>query len=232
VAKREVEVIVFIPIKAESQRVPHKNFRSFDGLPLWQHTVDKYVKQNVPVYIDTDSPEIIATVRKTYKHDDVHVYQRKRYLLGHETSVNKLIDDFFVRGYGMNDIIAQIHVTNPFLKVETVVRAAKTIYTAGVDFDSVVSCDRIQARAWMPLKRGSRHRPLNHKPTELQQTQDLSPIVIENSCFYIFTFSSFSENNKNRVGQNPFFYHVAWPENLDIDIEADWEICQQVRMIV
>jgi len=221
-------VIVFIPIKAESQRVSHKNFRSFNGVSLWQHTVDKYVEQDVPIYIDTDSPEIIAIVRKTYEQNVVHAYQRKKELMGHTTSVNRLIEDMFARGFGMGETVAQIHVTNPFLQAETVQRAATTLYTV----DSVVSCDRIQARAWLPMKRGHYYKPINHKPIELQQTQDLNPIIIENSCFYIFTFNSFCENNKNRVGTNPFFYHVEWPENLDIDTEADWDMCRKLSEVL
>ena len=35
-------MIIYIPIKQNSQRVPNKNFRLFNGKPLWEHTVDKF----------------------------------------------------------------------------------------------------------------------------------------------------------------------------------------------
>ena len=40
-------MIVYIPIKQNSQRVPEKNFREFKGKPLWEHTVDKLKDHDV-----------------------------------------------------------------------------------------------------------------------------------------------------------------------------------------
>ena len=43
-------MIVFIPIKEVSQRVPRKNFRLFKGVPLYKHVLRKY--KNYKVYVD------------------------------------------------------------------------------------------------------------------------------------------------------------------------------------
>jgi len=224
------KINVFIPIKTESQRVPYKNFRAFGGYPLWQYTVNKYVSLQIPVFIDTDSPEIIAAVKMLYGCDKVCAYLRKKHLLGHNISVNQLIEDFFVRGHGKNKTIAQIHVTNPFLQAETVLQASNKLFESDSS-DSVVSCDYIQARAWIQTNQEKCYCAINHIPAELIQTQKLVPIIVENSCFYIFTFNSF-KNKKNRVGQDPFFYRVNWPENLDIDTEEDWIIARKTYSIL
>ena len=50
-------MIIYIPIKENSQRVPQKNFREFHGKPLWEHTIDKL--KDFQVVIDTDSDDII-----------------------------------------------------------------------------------------------------------------------------------------------------------------------------
>ena len=50
-------MIIYIPIKQNSQRVPQKNFREFNGKPLWEHTIDKL--KDFEVVVDTDSEEII-----------------------------------------------------------------------------------------------------------------------------------------------------------------------------
>ena len=49
-------MIIYIPIKENSQRVPQKNFREFNGKPLWEHTIDKL--KDFEVVVDTDSQEI------------------------------------------------------------------------------------------------------------------------------------------------------------------------------
>ena len=43
-------MIIYIPIKENSQRVPNKNFREFCGKPLWEHTIDK-LKLPIKVFI-------------------------------------------------------------------------------------------------------------------------------------------------------------------------------------
>lgn len=60
-------MIIYIPIKEISQRVPEKNFREFCGKPLWEHTIDKL--KDFEVVVDTDSTDIINKCKeKTWVH--------------------------------------------------------------------------------------------------------------------------------------------------------------------
>jgi N-acylneuraminate cytidylyltransferase len=49
-------VKVFIPIKENSQRVPRKNFRLLNGIPLYKNILSKL--KDFQVFVDTDSNEI------------------------------------------------------------------------------------------------------------------------------------------------------------------------------
>lgn len=213
-------MVIFVPLKKKSQRVPGKNFRDFGGVPLYKHVLMKY--KNFPTFVDTDSPDVLKMIKKDRDLQNVNVYLRKEDLKGHDVSVNLLIDCFLTM-YKQDDVFAQIHVTNPFLKPETVVHAAKSIDKG---FDSVCSADRIQARCWR--METNRSIPINHNPAVLEQTQDINPIYVENSCFYLFTRNSFLENGRNRVGKKPFFCETVYPQNLDIDTEKDWDRCLRV----
>ena len=53
-------MIIFIPIKENSQRVPRKNFREINGVPLYKHTL--YKLSDYEVYVDTDSTEVILDI--------------------------------------------------------------------------------------------------------------------------------------------------------------------------
>ena len=83
---------IFIPIKHISQRVPNKNFRIFNGEPLYKHTLLKFLDCNV--FVDTDSEEIKNNINSDPRLKNVKVIERKYHLLGHETSVCLLIKDF------------------------------------------------------------------------------------------------------------------------------------------
>ena len=204
-------MIIFIPIKNESQRVPNKNFRIFNQKALYQHTLSKFSQHRV--FVDTDSDRVLQEVENM---EHVTAFRRDNSLCGHEVSVCDLIKSFIAR-YKIEEPICQIHVTNPFLKERTLVDA----YSFMDNHDSVVSCNRYNSRFWRKENYG--FCPVNHNPLKLQQTQDLPDLFEENSCFYIFN-PSVIKNSGNRIGLNPFFYEIEYPQNLDIDTESDWNI--------
>jgi len=61
---------------------------------------------------------------------------------------------------------------------------------------------------------------LNHDPSVLLRTQDLEPVYLENSCFYVFTPETLRALG-NRVGQSPLMIEVPALEAHDIDEESD-----------
>tara|TARA_R110002020_G_scaffold11463_1_gene43113 strand:- start:2049 stop:2708 length:660 start_codon:yes stop_codon:yes gene_type:complete len=205
---------IFIPIKHNSQRVYRKNFRVFGREPLFKHTLLKYTDQEV--YVDTDSQEIIDMISSDRRLKNVTVYSRKEELRGDKVSVCDLIKDF-IKTYNVTCPVVQIHVTSPFLKKKTILDAVKFINTN----DSVVSCNSYQSRFWRKEEYG--FCPVNHNPVKMEQTQDLPAIYEENSAFYIFHPEAILNTN-SRIGKNPHFYTISIPENIDIDIESDWEM--------
>ena len=210
---------IFIPIKENSQRVTRKNFRIFNGLPLYKHTL--YKLKSFDIFVDTDSKKIYDEINQDPELAHVTVFIREKELIGDEVSVCKLIENFIRKFNIENETLCQIHVTSPFLTLDTLEHALQKVG----DYDSVVSCNPLQTRLWRQEKYGM--CPVNHNPTVLQQTQDLPVYYEENSLFYIFNSSGFLKTG-NRVGLNPYFFETTFPENLDIDWESDWELAKVI----
>tara|TARA_R110002110_G_scaffold13094_9_gene62766 strand:+ start:106 stop:753 length:648 start_codon:yes stop_codon:yes gene_type:complete len=213
---------IFIPIKHSSQRVKRKNFRDFGGEPLFKHTLLKYTDDEV--YVDTDSAEIINLINNDDRLANVVAYKRKDELRGHKVSVCDLMRDF-INTYEVKSHIIQIHVTSPFLLRETIVEAEKFME----EYDSVVACNIYQSRFWRQESYG--YCPVNHNPVRMEQTQDLPTLYEENSAFYIFDPNIILDIN-SRVGVNPYFYGLTAPENIDIDVESDWDQAIKLREII
>ncbi len=219
---------IFIPIKKVSERVPNKNFRIFDKVPLYQYVINR-LEDKFNIYIDTDSGEI-----QKYRFTSLKIitYERRPWLTGHSMEVNKLIQYFLGHFIDNPDeIIIQMHVTTPFLKQKTIDDAIQHFKMLSKG-QSLIACNIIQARLWRQDFRTmhdySVSIPINHNPNMLEQTQNLNNIYQDNSCFYIFTKRIFMET-KTRTGINPQFYPVGFPENLDIDTEEDWELCLKLK---
>lgn len=215
-------MVIFIPIKEISQRVPRKNLRNLGGVPLYKKCL--YKLSEYSVYVDTDSSEIIDAIKKDPKLNNVTPYLRNFNLLGHDVSVCDLIKDFIITKNIKEETICQIHVTSPFLKTTTLKEANKLIK---LGYDSIVACNKYQNRLWRKEDYGGNpsYCPINHNPLKLEQTQDLPVYYEENSLFYIFQKENFLRTNC-RVGVNPYFYVCNHPENIDIDTEDDWELVE------
>lgn len=206
-------MILFIPIKKNSQRVKNKNFRLFGEEPLYKYTLLKFPNDNI--YVDTDSDDLIQEIKEDSRLNNVNVFKREKELIGDNISVLSLIKNFIIK-FHIREPVVQIHVTSPFLERDVLIDAFKKI----TDYDSVVSCNEYNSRFWRKETYG--YCPINHNPLKLEQTQDLPKIYEENSAFYIFQPKNILDYN-NRIGINPFFYPINFPTNIDIDTEKDWE---------
>jgi CMP-N-acetylneuraminic acid synthetase len=210
---------MFIPIKENSQRVPRKNFRILDGEPLYKHILLKYF--DFEIYVDTDSKEIISEINKDVRLSNVKAYKRDSKLTGDKVSVCELIKNF-IKKFNVTEPIIQTHVTSPFLTPEIL----KESYLHIHDNDSVVSCNKHNSRFWRKESYG--FCPINHNPLKLEQTQDLPVLYEENSAFYIFK-PEIVLNTGNRIGEDPYFYCLEEPYNIDIDTEKDWHKVLQIQ---
>ena len=205
-------MIVYIPIKKNSQRVPEKNFRTFKNSPLWEHTVEKL--KDFKVYIDTDSDTILSECKSK---PWVTCFSRRRHLVGDKISVVDLLKNF-VSQFSITEPICQIHVTSPFLNPDHIKFSFDKINKEG--HDSVFSADVVQTRFWREEPYG--YCPINHNPMRLEQTQDLPKYYAENS--YLYTFLPKVLDYNNRIGYNPYVLEIGFPYNLDIDTEEDWKL--------
>jgi len=227
-----MSVAVFIPIKEHSARVPGKNFRVFaDDKPLWRWTIDR-IKDRYPIYVSTDSKDLLRAIEATYgcKFDAgtrVKARMRPKHLCGDHVSVNLLIEDF-VDLLDDDDVVVQVHVTSPFLTPDAIQTCVNNIGSGMVD--SCSSCDIVQARGWRKIDDRD-YVPLNHNPLTLRPTQELQPIMVENSLVYGFNVGAFKER-KNRITQRHFFFPASFPEGMDIDTEEDWAMCQAINEIM
>jgi len=207
-------VDAFIPLKGHSERVPGKNLRDFGGRPLF-HTIVATLQQARKVgtiYIDTDDPHIAADAGML---DDVVVMRRRPDLIGDDVSVNLLIKAF-LETHDCTNVI-QTHATNPLLAAGTV-DAGIDRYFSNASISSLFAVTRHQARFY----RGDM-TAINHDPSELLPTQDLAPIYMENSNFYIFSREGFFEHDR-RVTDDTAMFEMDPMEAIDIDEERDFEM--------
>ncbi|MFY4808213.1 cytidylyltransferase domain-containing protein [Aliarcobacter butzleri] len=211
-----MKIKALLPMKGNSERVPNKNMRDFNGLPLYHAVVksllnSKYIEC---VVINTDS-EVIEKDAKEIFGDKIIIINRPIEIQGDFVSMNDIIAYDLSKLDG--EYFLQTHSTNPLLKSETIDKAIEK-YFAGLDnFDSVFGVTKIQTRFY-----DKNAKAINHNPNELLRTQDLEPMYEENSNFYIFSKDSFKKSNNKRIGIKPQIFEVNKLEAVDIDEPEDF----------
>lgn len=212
--------LAIVPMRHNSERVPGKNYRLLGGIPLYHHVVRTLsaVPEIDSVVIDTDSDVIIADCVTHFPH--VQVLLRPENLRDGAIAMNDVLLNTLDQVDA--DIVLQTHSTNPFLKAATISDALRLFTTPGSEFDSVFSVTRLQARLW-----DADVHPVNHDPAVLLRTQDLAPLFIENSCFFIFTPELLRQRG-NRIGSRPLMVEMAPLEAVDIDTEEDFALAAAI----
>lgn len=208
-------------MKAHSERVRGKNFRSLAGKPLFRWILDALldIDRIALVVINTDARDILAE-RGLRDSERVLIRDRKPELCGDFVSMNLVLGD----DVAAVDAEAYImtHTTNPLLRSETIVGALNAYRAAVAEgtADSLFSVNKFQTRFYRAD--GS---PVNHDPANLVRTQDLEPWFEENSNLYIFSRASFSLTSA-RIGLKPLLYETPRLESIDIDDQQDWMLAE------
>jgi CMP-N-acetylneuraminic acid synthetase len=219
------KIVALLPMKANSERVRGKNFRAFNGKPLFRWILDTLL--SVPeidrVVINTDARAILAE-HGLVDGERVFIRDRKPEICGDFVSMNLVLADD-VAGIEA-DTYLMTHTTNPLLSRESVLGALQT-YRDGVAAgrcDSVFTVNRFQTRFYR-----ADASAINHDPDNLIRTQDLEPWFEENSNLYVFSRSSFA-GTKARIGKRPAMYPMGRTESVDIDDAESWQMAEAMSM--
>lgn len=205
-----MKVVALVPIKLNSQRLPHKNILPLLGKPLCYHIVSRLldIKSIDEVYVYCSDKTVTD-----YIPNEAIFLQR-----------NKLLDGDMVKGFDIYDafiheidadVYVLAHTTSPFIKTSSLENGLQHILDGS--HDSAFSAERIQTFAWY------QEQPINYDLNDVPRTQDMEPIWIETSAFYMFRKEIFTEHHR-RIGFQPYIQEVSGIEAVDIDTKEDYDL--------
>lgn len=212
-----MKTVALVPIKLNSQRLPNKNILPIAGHPLCWHICDSLVRakgiDEVYVYCSDESVTKYLPQGTIFK-------EREKWLDGDQ------IKGFDIYRSFINEIDADVyvlaHTTSPFIKVSSIENALSHVLSG--ENDSAFSAERIQTFAWY------KNKPINYVLDDVPRTQDIEPIWVETSAFFVFKKEIFTTHNR-RIGFNPFIQEVSGIEAVDIDEKKDYDLaCKLAEM--
>ncbi|MCG8455998.1 MAG: acylneuraminate cytidylyltransferase family protein [Holophagales bacterium] len=223
----KLSLVALLPMKAHSERVPGKNFRSLAGKPLFRWMLDTLISMPEVdrVVINTDARTILEEhgVGSRIGGEKVRIRDRTPELCGDFVSMNLILEDD-LRAVP-SELYLMTHVTNPLLSASTIRRALDALRAADGGADSLFAVNRFQSRFY-----DAAGKPVNHDPAQLLRTQDLDPLFEENSCLYLFSAESFARSGA-RIGERPRMFETPRLESIDIDDAEDWALAEALATV-
>ncbi len=217
----EPRIAAIVPMRHDSERVKGKNYRPLGGRPLYHHIVETLAAcpRISLVVIDTDSDLIAADAAAAFP--DVQVVIRPEAIRGGDVEMNAVLLNDVAQVPA--DLYLQTHSTNPLLRPETVTRAIEAYLDHQHEYDSLFTVTALQTRLYT-----ADGEAINHDPAVLLRTQDLPPVLEENSCAYIFTAQTLQRLGR-RIGERPMLFVIDREEAWDIDEEIDWKVVEALH---
>lgn len=209
-----MNVVAFVPSKLNSQRLLRKNVKALGGRPLVNYALATLAASRVSESIVyASSPEIVQFIEPALPFRYV---RRPGWLDEDGAKVQDFVGAFLADV--ACDVVVLLHITSPFISVATV----------DTCIDAVVSGRHESAFAALELQRFAwfRGEPLNYaldQPTP--RTQDLEPVLVEQSGLYVFTRELF-ERTGRRIADDPYIHPVDQFEGHDIDTAEEFALAE------
>lgn len=207
---RKKRVVAFVPIKLNSQRLPRKNLLPLGDKPLCRYIFDSLLRcEGIDaVYVYCSDTAIVNHIPES-----VCLKRRSASLDSDETKGIEIYSSFAAEVDA--DIYVLAHATSPFIKPQTISDALEKVLLG--EYDSSFSVKEVQTFCWY------NNKPLNYLLDDVVRTQDIQPVYLETSGFYIFEKGVLT-NLGRRIGQAPYMCIVSGAESVDIDTREDYEL--------
>lgn len=218
-----MRVSVFLPCRAGSQRVPHKNTKPIGGFGhgLLEIKLTQLlgVREVERIFVSSDD-EVVLGFAKSLKNTKIITHKRDENLCANHTQTDALIKHAYEL-IGSGEIL-WTHVTSPFFTTTQYARAIKAYsQSLAQGYDSLMSVHALYGFLW------DKHKPLNYDRTTFKwpQTQNLVPIFEVNSACFLANAHIYATYH-DRIGHKPYLYITDKIAGFDVDWQEDFEIAQ------
>ncbi|MCR4908068.1 MAG: UDP-2,4-diacetamido-2,4,6-trideoxy-beta-L-altropyranose hydrolase [Lachnospiraceae bacterium] len=213
-----MKLLVVIPARGGSKRIPRKNVRLMCGLPLVLYSVYNAAslsgEYDCDVVVSTDDEELEYIVQ----NECTMVIRRGEELSGDEVTLDPVIYDALIKAEEAKgckyDVVITMQATSPTLKRETLSAAVRFFLEGG--FDTVISVVNKPHLSWKKDEEGN----IVKNYDERLNSQLLPANFLETGGFVISGRDSVTE--RSRIGEKISVFEVSPAEAVDIDSDDDW----------
>ena len=221
-------MIVIIPARGGSKRIPKKNISLLLGKPLIEYTLDAVLaaKLNCPIYVSTEDESVIEVVSKFH---DIGIIKRPHSLASDDTSTESvLIHALDQLQSDSHEWIMTLPPTSPFRHPDTIKKFIDSINEQPDSQDCLMSTTENYGDFWQLQEDGAITRLFPDAP---RRQQERSPLLEENSAIYLTRISALRDTG-SILGNRVRSINISAIEGFDINTPEDLEIAEKIAASV
>ena len=220
--KKIEKVVLHIPAREGSKRVPRKNMRLMCGEPMISYSIKAALDSKITkeVYVNTDSDEIVSYVEKYHKN--CKIYHRDTKLASDDSSSDEFNFDIINK---LNpDILVMINPVCPLIEHEDINQAFNQFKVSKCD--TLISCSSTKMQTFCESK------PVNIKIEEkLAPSQNNEEVSILNWAITIWDVNKFKQRMNNKgyavLGDNLLFFNIGFFKGIKVSEEEDFLLAEK-----
>lgn len=219
-------ITAFLPCRAGSQRVPHKNTRTFAEVEggLLRIKLEQLINctEIDSILLSTNDEEVIK-IGESLSNSKIQIDRRPEYLATSATSTDDLVK--YVPEVIESGVVLWTHVTSPFIDSSLYTKAIKKYKNVleTKEYDSLMSVMPLRTFIWN--KSGAVNYDRNQE--KWPRTQTIEPLFEVDSGMFIADITVYKDL-EDRIGQNPFLFENDDVAAFDIDWESDFFIAEAI----
>jgi len=221
--KKIGKVVLHIPAREGSKRVPKKNLIKMNGSPMISYVIKESLESKITkeVYVNTDSSEIISYVEKNFSK--CKVYKRPAKLATDNSSSEDFNLD--IMNNLSADTLVMINPVCPLIKSSDINNAFKKYKES--DCDTLISCSSTKMQTFCE------DNPVNININEqLAPSQKNQTVKTLNWAITIWDCKSFRKRIKSLgyavLGDNRLLYELDFIKSIKVSYEEDFILAEKI----
>lgn len=222
-----MKTICCIPVRGNSKRIPKKNLRLLNGIPLVVYAIEAAKNAHVfdEIWLNSED-EIFRQIAEEY---GIKFYKRPEEFATDQSTNDDFMYDFLK--HVQCDNVIQVLCTSPFITGEIISEFNKTFVTGG--YDTLVSVKNIQIECLYDNKALNFSRIRHTQPSqELKPVQAYGCVLMQwNSNTFIKNYESFTGAYHGGNGRTGYF-PLSGFATVDIDNEEDFLLAEAISRAI
>ncbi|MGB7401716.1 MAG: hypothetical protein WA916_04015 [Arcobacter sp.] len=217
------KIILHIPAREGSKRVPRKNMRDMNGKPMISYAIESSIKANITkdIYINTDSYEIINYTKLNYP--SFKIYKRDDYLASDKVQSDEFNYDI-IRNL-QADTLIMINPVCPLITPNDI-RNAFELYKKS-DCDTLITSTSTQMQTFCEKE------PVNiDLNVPLAPSQDNKVITTLNWAITIWDATKFKKRMEQKgyasLGENRLLFDIDAIHAVKVSEEKDFLLAELI----